>query len=501
MSSELIIGDSESCLIPCRLCLREYENDFMQDIFTEESNLEERIIKAVSVEPSCADPMTYICSNCNALVALIIDFRTACQQANDLLKSETYRTLPSSTWERSNAEETFQTAANLVQEHRYEVKALLKSNESQVDRETEDLLLDVKCEPEMLQELGEDEEPTEEAQPSRKKDGSVCPICGELVSKKAFEGHQNRHAGVQPFTCDIPGCGAKLYSKHALQQHRSRHNSMSKTFDCEVCGKRIKGAAYWLIHRKSHTEEPRFSCDICGKKFHRKTLPSSTWERSNAEETFQTAANLVQEHRYEVKALLKSNESQVDRETEDLLLDVKCEPEMLQELGEDEEPTEEAQPSRKKDGSVCPICGELVSKKAFEGHQNRHAGVQPFTCDIPGCGAKLYSKHALQQHRSRHNSMSKTFDCEVCGKRIKGAAYWLIHRKSHTEEPRFSCDICGKKFHRKCKLKRHSAVHSDNAEFRCEICGKCFSVKYNLTAHHKIHARKDQKATTNFTEK
>uniref|UniRef100_A0A8D8FY26 Zinc finger protein 782 n=1 Tax=Culex pipiens TaxID=7175 RepID=A0A8D8FY26_CULPI len=324
MSAELIIGDSESALKPCRLCLREYENDFMQDIFTEESNLEERIIKAVSVEPRRVDPMTHICSNCNALVALIIDFRTTCQQANDLLKSETYR-----------------------------------------------------------------------------------------------------------------------------------------------------------------------------------TVRSSTWERSNAEETFQTAANLVQEHRYEVNALLKSNESQVDQDTEDLLVVVKCEPEMLQELGEDEEPPEEAQPSRKKVGSICPICGELVSKKAFEGHQNRHAGVQPFTCDIPGCGAKLYSKHALQQHRSRHNSMSKIFDCEVCGKRINGAAYWLIHRKSHTEEPRFSCDICGKKFHRKCKLKRHSAVHSDNAEFRCEMCGKCFSVKYNLTAHHKIHARKDQKATstTNFTEK
>ncbi|EDS38530.1 gastrula zinc finger protein XLCGF7.1 [Culex quinquefasciatus] len=413
----------------------------------------------IGQQPSRADPMTHICSNCNALVALIIDFRTACQQANDLLKSETYRTVRSSTWERSNVEETFRQAANLVQEHRYEVKALLKSNKCHVGEATENFLEDVKCGPEIPHVLEQDDESPSSPEESsiaarltcgkRGREKIMCPICGEMVSLETLEGHQNRHAGVQPFTCDIPGCGAKLYSQLALRQHRSRHKSASKFYDCGVCGKRIKSAAYWLIHRKSHTEEPRFSCDICGKKFHRKTLRSSTWERSNAEETFQTAANLVQEHCYEVKALLKSNESQVDRETEDLLMDVKCEPEMLQELGEDEEPTEEAQPSRKKDGSVCPICGELVSKKAFEGHQNRHAGVQPFTCDIPGCGAKLYSKHALQQHRSRHNSMSKTFDCEVCGKRIKGAAYWLIHRKSHTEEPRFSCDVCGKKFHRK----------------------------------------------------
>ncbi|EDS40975.1 cytochrome c oxidase polypeptide [Culex quinquefasciatus] len=129
--------------------------------------------------------------------------------------------------------------------------------------------------------------------------------------------------------------------------------------------------------------------------------------------------------------------------------------------------------------------------------------VQPFTCDIPGCGAKLYSQLALRQHRSRHKSASKFYDCGVCGKRIKSAAYWLIHRKSHTEEPRFSCDICGKKFHRKYKLKQHSTVHSGIAEFQCEICGKYFTIKHNLTAHYKLHARKDQKAMTNrnFNEK
>ncbi|XP_038105010.1 zinc finger protein 471 isoform X1 [Culex quinquefasciatus] len=334
MSSELIIGDTESCLKPCRLCLREYKNDFMQDIFTEESNLEERVIKAVSVEPSRADPMTHICSNCNALVALIIDFRTACRQANDLLKSETYRTVRSSTWERPNAEETFRRAANLVQEHRYEVKALLKSNKCHVGEATQNFLEDVECEPETPQYLEQDDE-----SPSSPEESSIA---------------------------------ARL---------------------------------------------------TCGKRGREKIM--------------------------------------------------------------------------------CPICGEMVSLETLEGHQNRHAGVQPFTCDIPGCGAKLYSQLALRQHRSRHKSASKFYDCGVCGKRIKSAAYWLIHRKSHTEEPRFSCDICGKKFHRKYKLKQHSTVHSGIAEFQCEICGKYFTIKHNLTAHYKLHARKDQKAMTNrnFNEK
>ncbi|XP_065093578.1 zinc finger protein ZIPIC-like [Ochlerotatus camptorhynchus] len=138
---------------------------------------------------------------------------------------------------------------------------------------------------------------------------------------------------------------------------------------------------------------------------------------------------------------------------------------------------------------VCVTCGELVSQQGLEGHLNRHLGVQPFACDVEGCEAKLHSKFALQQHRSRHKSTSRFYDCEVCGKRIKGTAYWLIHRKIHTEEPRFSCDICGKKFRRKCKLKVHSTVHSGIAEYPCEICLKFFTVKHNLTAHYRLHMK------------
>ncbi|XP_029734175.1 zinc finger protein 681 [Aedes albopictus] len=146
-------------------------------------------------------------------------------------------------------------------------------------------------------------------------------------------------------------------------------------------------------------------------------------------------------------------------------------------------------PENRKDKVVCPTCGELVSQQGLEGHLNRHLGVQPFPCDVEGCEAKLFSKFALQQHRSRHKSSNRYFDCKVCGKRIKGSAYWLLHKKIHEEEPRFGCDICGKKFRRKCKLKVHSTVHSGIAEYPCEICGKFFTVKHNLTAHYKLHVK------------
>lgn len=152
-------------------------------------------------------------------------------------------------------------------------------------------------------------------------------------------------------------------------------------------------------------------------------------------------------------------------------------------------PNKTANTGRNIEKVVCATCGEMVSKQSCEGHFNRHLGVQPFACVFPGCKARLYSKFALKQHRSRHTTNNKYYDCKVCGKRIKGTSYWLTHRKLHTEEPKYPCDICGKKFRRKHKLKIHSTVHSGIAEFPCEICGKYFTIKHNLMAHYKLHIR------------
>ncbi|XP_053698291.1 zinc finger protein 470-like [Sabethes cyaneus] len=138
---------------------------------------------------------------------------------------------------------------------------------------------------------------------------------------------------------------------------------------------------------------------------------------------------------------------------------------------------------------ICPVCGKILTRHAQEGHMNGHLGERPYSCDIEGCNVKLPSKLALQQHRSRHKTANRYFDCEKCGKKVKGTAYWLIHRKMHTEEPKFACNICGKKFHRKFRLKMHMTVHTGDAQYPCEICGRYFTLKHNLRAHYKIHVK------------
>lgn len=128
------------------------------------------------------------------------------------------------------------------------------------------------------------EESEDEEKPKRKSDRGkaneakrrlkgekvMCDTCGALVSQICLEGHLNRHLGVKPFVCEIEGCGRRLYSKYSLQQHRHLHKSIMRYYDCQDCGKRIKGTSCWMRHRKLHTEEPKHECDVCGKKFRRK---------------------------------------------------------------------------------------------------------------------------------------------------------------------------------------------------------------------------------------
>ncbi|XP_058443385.1 zinc finger protein 224-like [Malaya genurostris] len=144
---------------------------------------------------------------------------------------------------------------------------------------------------------------------------------------------------------------------------------------------------------------------------------------------------------------------------------------------------------KSNDKVMCDNCGKLISQVCLEGHLNRHLGVKPFVCEIEGCGRRLHSKYSLQQHRHLHKSIMRFYDCQYCGKRIKGTSSWLRHKKMHTEDPKFCCEVCGKKFRRRSNLKLHSVVHTGVALYPCEICGKRFTVKHNLGAHYKMHKR------------
>lgn len=149
------------------------------------------------------------------------------------------------------------------QDYNYEAD-LAESDQGELDEEEED---------------EEEEEKPKRKRGRRKQSGSerkmknekvMCDTCGELISQVCLEGHLNRHLGVKPFVCEIEGCGRRLYSKYSLQQHRHLHKSIMRYYDCQDCGKRIKGTNCWMRHRKLHTEDPKHECDVCGKKFRRK---------------------------------------------------------------------------------------------------------------------------------------------------------------------------------------------------------------------------------------
>lgn len=314
----------------CRLCLRLYSNDELVEIFNSESTYEQEIFDAVGVQPLPEDPTTSICMHCRHIISLINTFKITCVQADILLKNNSYA-LESDTWSILQQIDIFQQAAELIEIHQQDIDAISRKDpdiyneveydpansspksESIISNNVEYLIEnvlvdddqsikiessdteahnlntdsstfdnqadnDVKIESESSDSFISHKKSSDKIPTSTKKrikskikrDKVICTICGELVTRHGIEGHHNRHLGVKPFACEVPGCKTRLHSKTALRQHRSRHKSGNRFYDCTICNKRIKGTASWLMHRKLHTEEPQIACDICGKKFRRR---------------------------------------------------------------------------------------------------------------------------------------------------------------------------------------------------------------------------------------
>jgi uncharacterized Zn-finger protein len=78
--------------------------------------------------------------------------------------------------------------------------------------------------------------------------------------------HQNIHLGLNPFTCEVPGCGQSFPTKDRLRTHAQKHNSKHA---CDLCGKRFQTDAIRRKHMLTHSaggvvsrRRPVFSCEL-----------------------------------------------------------------------------------------------------------------------------------------------------------------------------------------------------------------------------------------------
>ncbi|XP_042855473.1 zinc finger protein 568-like [Penaeus japonicus] len=114
-------------------------------------------------------------------------------------------------------------------------------------------------------------------------------------------------------------------------------------------------------------------------------------------------------------------------------------------------------------------------------------------------GPKGSSDEDQAAHREGHEELrnydkrTKSFVCEVCGKKFLCKSYLTKHMRVHTKEKLYSCEVCEKTFSHKRNLVKHIRVHTKERPYICEVCEKAFSqkqhLKQNLVRHMRVHAR------------
>uniref|UniRef100_A0A1Q3EYA9 Putative c2h2-type zn-finger protein n=1 Tax=Culex tarsalis TaxID=7177 RepID=A0A1Q3EYA9_CULTA len=165
----------------------------------------------------------------------------------------------------------------------------------------------------------------------------------------------------------------------------------------------------------------------------------------------------------------------------------------------------------------CAVCDRTFSEKeSLFAHIKAVHGKITFTCEI--CDMRFPSRGPLRRHCSnmhteregdfpcrrckKHVSktaheanlhvkqcrMSFTFDCVLCGARLRSASLLKNHMVANHEEPKYECKVCGKKYKKKLTAMQHQIAHEDGkGKIPCSICHKKFSSPNNLKRHMTLH--------------
>lgn len=120
-------------------------------------------------------------------------------------------------------------------------------------------------------------------------------------------------------------------------------------------------------------------------------------------------------------------------------------------------------------------------------------------------GQQLW-KHKKETNHNDCVSLLKHYQCDSCGKILKGGYYSFLHHqklacgkeeKELEELKNLPCDICGSTFKTKHQIHCHKkAVHLDAPEV-CDICGNVYKNQLALRAHKKRHDEKNRKYACN----
>ncbi|KXJ71626.1 hypothetical protein RP20_CCG020142 [Aedes albopictus] len=360
----------------CRLCMQQYPEDDLLEIFSHAFPCEKRIFQATGIKPRRNDPVTRMCTTCRMMVDMIVSFQEICQQTELLMRksagSSHIVVADDDRWDKTAwlieslfkrvtqhrqalmlvdshgdgdentatieaEQEIFQVsqADALTGEGKYlqEESGEEEEDEKVVGVPVAQLLLDIKTE-EVEEENDQDINYRYEDEPESDEDS-------ENEQKPKKKRNRKRENGVKPrvrnakIMCDT--CG-ELVSQLSLEGHLNRHLGVTP-FVCEIegCGSRLYSKYSLKRHMHVHKNTTKYyDCPDCGKRM----SGTSVWIRHKKIHT--------------------------------------------------EEPKHE-----------CNICGKKFRRKfALKLHSVVHTGAAQFPCEI--CGKRFNVKHNLGAHYKTH---------------------------------------------------------------------------------------------------
>lgn len=385
--------------LSCRLCLNEKRSQVsLFERTSRRTNLTNadivRLFTDILVDPKDGLP-GMICTKCENMLHLILDFKIECQDSNETLMAicEAFHSKEEN--EELKEDEGNMTVEEEDEEDMYEGNMTVEALEMDEEEEGDTKTAVCKTEPDIAEVV---EQETEELEPP--------PTNTEFVYD-----NDDKQDFILISVVNEDSVNTDVTDEIWVKKKGTRN----KNSECHECGKRVEGPAKLTRHMRVHEREKRkalappkpskedpslntlFKCGVCKKEF---ALASRLKKHL---ETHRPMS--MREKSYVCHCGKQYLDSGALR-THKLITHTDNVPMY-----------------------ACEICKKEFTRKNYRDyHQRLHTSDKPHCCDI--CDFRSAKKHNLIRHMLVHNNQYN-FECDACGRKFKRKTGLHSHQKTH----------------------------------------------------------------------